>query len=104
MLFVIKNWKAIGLLIGCVSLFVFGYYTGTTFEEIKRLKAEKEFKDAQTVLVIELEKARDDLAKATSKGVRTIYVEKDPTGCSDTTIPDGVRSILQAADNTRIDR
>lgn len=67
---------------------------------VTRLDYEKELLSLRTKqdrLLIDLESAQKDIEDARSRGVKTIYVEKDPTGCADTVVPDGVLAVFGKA-------
>ncbi len=71
-----------------------GYSTGGNKCEAEYKAAQEKANKRQDELIQELEDARQN----TREKVRTVYVEKDASGCDNTDIPDGVFSELSSED------
>lgn len=62
-----------------------------------RYRAELEEHAARAdALAVQIVLLQTEAKKATGQKVRTIYVEKDPTGCADTAVPTGMLDTLRA--------
>lgn len=95
----IKNWRIIlgaGLII---ALSVSSYRFGKLVAEFEYEEAVNQYREDETRYIIELEGKQNEIDDLKAKGVRRIYVEKDPTGCSDVVVPDGMLSILRETGN-----
>lgn len=99
MLFLIKNWRAL-LGLGICMSFMYGTFRfGQLTKEFEYEEAAQKVRERESELITELQTKQAEIEDLKSRGVRRIYVEKDPTGCIDAVVPDGVLAVLGATTN-----
>lgn len=90
----LKYWKPL-LVLGMVFVsFVVGVSYGRGELESDYMKAAITQATKIKELTDKLTKEQQDIANGTAVKVRTVYVEKDATGCLDATAPDRVLGAL----------
>ena len=94
MLFLMRNIKFIAPLLIMVLVAAGAYSLGVRLTEAKYERDLLAAREVQDTLVIKLEQATQKIKKRKAVDVRTIYVEKDPTGCADTAVPDGLLNAI----------
>lgn len=90
MLAIIRQAKFLGPLLVLLIASTASYNLGVRLTEAEYERALLESRRTQDALVAELDAATQKIRERKAVDVRTIYVEKDPTGCADTTVPDGL--------------
>lgn len=90
MLFIMRNLKVIAPLVIALMLAAGSYNLGVRLTEATYERQLLEARVKQDSLVAQLDVAAKKIKKKKAIDVRTIYVEKDPTGCADTVVPDGL--------------
>lgn len=76
-------------------LSVGSYKLGALTTEFEYEELAAKYREDEARMLIEIEDKQAEIEKLKGRGVRTVYVEKDPTGCSDTRVPDGVLALLR---------
>jgi len=104
MLFLLNNWKLL-LFAGFSAVLAYGSFKfGSLTTEFEYEKEAQKFREQEAELITKLELKQAEIEDLKSKGVRRIYVEKDPTGCADIAAPDGVLAVLRGtADQPKSD-
>lgn len=90
MLFVIRNLKFIAPVVILVIVMAGSYSLGVRLTTASYERDLLEARKLQDKLVLQLDEATRKIKKRKAADVRTIYVEKDPTGCADTAVPVGL--------------
>ena len=90
MLQLLRYAKYIVPLLLAGALFIGGYALGVKHTEAEYNEQLLEARAYQDKLITKLDAAARKITKRKTADVKTIYVEKDPTGCADTAVPDGM--------------
>lgn len=88
-------WKPILLVIIVVAVWYTGFRYGKYSIESEYVKQVQEQREITDQLTRNLNDKQKIISNLKNTGIRTIYVEKDATGCLDTTVPDGVLQVLR---------
>jgi hypothetical protein len=95
MIFVLKHWRLVaGVFVVLVSAYL-GYTAGINGVKADQLATLKKYQTENRELASELEVEKAKIKIETIETVRVIERETDPTGCIDTTVPDGVLSSIR---------
>lgn len=76
-----------------------GYTQGVKAERVKFAQAAIEQQEAQGKLAEELAYLRSKAERKTKQRVRTVYVEKDSTGCADNDALNSVLNVLRTSED-----
>lgn len=79
------------------ALWYSGFKYGVYHVEAKQARLIEDYRKATDILAVELQRRQQLLKDENGNKVRTVYVEKDATGCTDTTVPTGVLDALRSS-------